>query len=162
MNKLDQIHEIVSYTLHRLEAMFKHHKLTLVARNTKDGMDADVVVTKDDLGVVARTLLIHHAGELDSTAGMAGLQLSDYDRGVVDGIAAGQKRAEADAYNALQEQKKHFKKILQRALSPIDGVHSCGLPDKYCILGLEAEASAARDAIVEGAKEFDIKLRRTK
>ena len=163
MSKLDEVHEVVSYTLKRLGAMFKHHKLTLVARNTKDGMDADVVVTEDDLGVVARTILIQHSRDL---YGYGERQLSDYDQGVVDGIAAGHKQAEASAYNALKEQekelKKSFKRVLQRSLSPIDGVHSCTLPDEDCIRGLEAEASGARDAILDGAKELGIKLRRSK
>jgi hypothetical protein len=49
----------VEAALRRLEPLFKHHKLTLVARNTSAGLDADVIVTSDDLFAVASVVTDH-------------------------------------------------------------------------------------------------------
>lgn len=57
--KLENAHTRIVDALVELEPLFKHHKLTFVARNLRADMDADVVVSEDDLDKVAEVLLDH-------------------------------------------------------------------------------------------------------
>lgn len=60
--KLENMRAEVTTALVRLERLFKHHKLTFIARNTKPGTDADVVISNDDdHPAVAAVLLEHEA-----------------------------------------------------------------------------------------------------
>lgn len=58
--KMANMQAMVSSALARLEPLFKHAKLTFVARNTNPDLDADVIVSNDpDHAAVAKVLLEH-------------------------------------------------------------------------------------------------------
>ena len=53
------VREKITYALLELEPLFKHHKLTFVARNTNPDLDADFIVSADDLEEVVTVLRDH-------------------------------------------------------------------------------------------------------
>lgn len=56
MSKLATVFEEVTAALDHLAPMFKHHKLTFIARNTNPELDADVFISGDDIHKVIAAL----------------------------------------------------------------------------------------------------------
>ena len=63
-SNLESVKQQVIEALLQLEPLFKHHQLTLVARNTNSEVDADLIVSsEDDLRLPAQVLQEHHKRE---------------------------------------------------------------------------------------------------